>query len=290
MNLMKNRLFSNQLIYSLRNRFAKIHDNPIIVLGNQKSGTSVIAHLLADFGGLSKTIDIPPLWASVHGIEIMRGRIDFTDIVIRHRIYFSTELIKEPMMIFFANQVLEMFPRAKYAFVIRGPRDNIRSILNSRNVPGHLREMEERFIPGPPRNRMIVNAFIDASVWGGETENYIGVLAHRWNKAVDIYLRHQDRMILARYEDFMNDKCGFIIKIAEELGIPKKNDISQKVNIQYQPRGKERNVSWEEFFGRENLMCIERICGSRMRKFGYFCSHERIDEKKESKNDDSRNT
>jgi len=41
----------------------------VIVLGNQKSGTSAIAHLLADLTGLSKTIDLPrPIRADGHSL------------------------------------------------------------------------------------------------------------------------------------------------------------------------------------------------------------------------------
>ena len=57
--------YKKRLIGYLKDRFATINETPIIVLGNQKSGTSAIAHLLADYGGLSRTIDIPPLWVPV---------------------------------------------------------------------------------------------------------------------------------------------------------------------------------------------------------------------------------
>jgi len=76
-------------------------------------------------------------------------------------------------------------------------------------------------------------------------------------------------MTLAKYEDFMSDKCRYIAELAKQLGVPKRNNIDSKVDIQYQPRGKDRHVSWEEFFGKQNLKRIERICGTRMEKFGY---------------------
>ena len=52
----------------------------IIILGNPKSGTSVIAHLLADFGDLSKTIDIPPIWPPT-AVDIMLGRLSFNHFI-----------------------------------------------------------------------------------------------------------------------------------------------------------------------------------------------------------------
>ena len=51
----------------------------------------------------------------------MDGQIDFQDMVRRHRFYFSTELIKEPNMTFFADRVLTAFPQARYVFIVRDP-------------------------------------------------------------------------------------------------------------------------------------------------------------------------
>ncbi len=258
--------YKKRLVHYFKNRFAVVNENPIIVLGNQKSGTSAIAHLLADYGELSRTIDIPPLWVPVV-FKIMNGEIDFQDMVKRHRLYFSTELIKEPNMTFFTNRVLTAFPQARYVFIVRDPRDNIRSLLNRMKIPGNLAEINERAFTTAPLNRFRMT--LDASAWGGDkTENYIGALAHKWNKAVDNYLPYRDRMILVKYEDFLADKYGLIAKIAQQLHISEKANIRDKLDVQYQPAG-DRNVSREAFFGVGNLTRIERICSSRMKVFGY---------------------
>ncbi|MBI2471301.1 MAG: sulfotransferase [Planctomycetes bacterium] len=258
--------YKKRLICYLKSRFAVVNENPIIVLGNQKSGTSAIAHLLADFGGLSKTIDIPPLWVPVV-FDVMHGQIDFQDMVRRHRFYFSTDIIKEPNMTFFAGQVLKAFPKARYVFIVRDPRDNIRSLLNRMKIPGNIDEINEQAFSSVSLNRFRMT--LDASLWGGDkTENYIGALSHKWNKAVDNYLLYRDRMILAKYEDFLIDKYGFIAKLAKQLHIPEKANIRDRLDVQYQPRG-DRSISWEDFFCIENLTRIEHICSSRMKEFGY---------------------
>lgn len=258
--------YKKRLFCYIKSRFAAVNENPIIVLGNQKSGTSAIAHLLADFGGLSKTIDIPPLWVPVV-FEVMHGQIDFQDMVRRHRFYFSTDIIKEPNMTFFAGQVLKAFPKARYVFVVRDPRDNIRSLLNRMKIPGNIDEINEQVFSSVSLNRFRMT--LNASVWGGDkTENYIGTLSHKWNKAVDNYLLYRDRMILAKYEDFLADKYGFVVKLAKQLHIQEKANITDRLDVQYQPRGN-RSISWEDFFGIENLGRIEQICSSRMKEFGY---------------------
>lgn len=40
------------------------------------------------------------------------------------------------MMTFFSEQVVEHFPNTKYVFIARDPRNNIRSLLDSRDLPG----------------------------------------------------------------------------------------------------------------------------------------------------------
>ena len=256
--------YRKRLACYVKSWFATVNERPIVVLGNQKSGTSAIAHLLADFGGLSKIIDIPPLWSPVV-LKIMRGEIDFASIVKRRRFYFSTDLIKEPSMTFITDRVIARFPNARYIFIIRDPRDNIRSILNRINVPGHLPGLDGKAFKIKSSQRIM----LDPSTWGGnKTENYVEALAHKWNKAVDNYVFYRERMILAKYEEFLADKYGFKASLAKQLGISERVDIKDKLDVQYQPRG-DRNVLWKDFFGIENLMRLERICSARMKEFGY---------------------
>ncbi|MBN1666888.1 MAG: sulfotransferase [Anaerolineales bacterium] len=243
-----------------------LNETPIIVLGNQKSGTSVIAHLLADIGGLTKTIDIPPFWGK-RGKAIVMGQESFAAAVTRAKAYFRADLIKEPMFTFFAGQIVEYFPQAKYVFIVRDPRDNIRSLLNSRKLPGHLQELTTDHLETLSDNSIL----FDQEVWGGENENYVGVLAYRWNKAVDNYRKHAAHAILVRYEDFMLDKLAYIQELACKLDIPAVNNISKRLDLAYQPRGN-RNITWDVFFGVDNLQTIHRICGETMLELGYAIS------------------
>jgi hypothetical protein len=246
-----------------KNRFGPICEAPIIVLGNQKAGTSAIAHLLADYGGLSKTIDIPPLWQP-DVFKIMDGQMEFEHVVKRQRVHFSTDLIKEPNMTFFVEKVMQTFPKANFLFIVRDPRDNIRSHLNRMNIPGHFSQLPESYVSSEMR-RILFNA----STWGGdEAENYVCALARKWNKATDNYLAYRDRITLVKYEEFLHDKYGVIKKLAVELRVSKKSDISEKLNVQYQPRG-DRNSRLEDFFGAKNLVEIEEVCRSRMKELGY---------------------
>ena len=56
--------------------------------------------------------------------------------------------------------------------------------------------------------------------------------------------------------------------IALDLGFTIQTDISNYVNIQYQPKGN-AEIDLKEFFGAENYKIIERLCKENMKELGY---------------------
>ena len=237
---------------------AKVHPAPIFMLGHAKSGTTAIASLLAKVSGQSVTID-PMFRIDPEGYiqrQLLSGELKLAEIVEAYKFYFSTPINKDPKLTFFYEDLCQCFPQAKFIFVIRDPRDNIRSFLNRRGIPGNLDKIPE-----------------DKQQWIGNLppipgENYIEKLANRWNLAADTYLNHQDKFTLIRYEDFVADKVGTTQSLAEQVGLTPSHDIADYVNLQYQPSG-DRKVSWSEFFQADNLHLIETICGERMNCFDY---------------------
>ena len=234
----------------------------VIVLGNQKSGTTAIARLLAERCGLSATIDLPR-GLRRHGFALIRGETTFESFRNRHPELFDARLVKIPPLTFVSDQVAEAFPGARLVGVIRDPRDNLRSLLNRRKLSGSdarppwHRELMLR-LSGSPR--------YDRSVWGGET--WIESLAYRWVRAADALTSLGDRCKVVRYEDFARAKAATIDGLAGDLGLPPRADIASRLDHQFQPAG-DRKVSWVEFFGTENLERIESICADPMRRFGY---------------------
>jgi len=250
----------------VQNRLARINRQPLIFLGKGKSGTTAIAALFAEATGKTVALDIPALF--IDGIRpILLGRSDLSGVVARERLAFSHDIIKQPTLTWFYDELRDCFPDAKFVMIIRDPRDNIRSVLNRMEVPGDLADLSPemvRDIHGGWRWH-----FEEPWLLGLTGANYIELSANRWNLATDVYRSHSDQMLLVRYEDFMHDKVGSIAALAEQLGFPVVNDIAASSERQYQPQGKDRGKSWSEFFGPRNLEIIERICRSRMAEFDY---------------------
>lgn len=246
---------------------ATIKDNPIFILGNQKAGTSVITALLGEAIGLSYTIDIFCLY---QGLEeaLLRGDVSFEDVIERGRYYFSKDIIKDPSFTFFYDEISTYFPSSKRVFVLRDPRQNIRSILNRLQLPGDMDDLS------PSQWEMLKQNFpswylvLDGSLAGHKGKTYIETLALRCGKALQLYSQHKEDIIPIYYEKFNQDKIGAIQALSRQLGFDIKHPIELLKDKQFQPRG-DKDISMDSFFGASNLERIETICGESMLAVGY---------------------
>lgn len=233
----------------------------LFVFGNQKSGTTAIAALLGIYGGLSVTLDIIPF--RVTELEkLFSGTMAFERFVKRHRYEMSKDLIKEPWFTFLYDSVIRIFSLERAIFIVRDPRDNIRSILNRLDLRGDLDRIEDKDSIPPLWQKIVDNRWM-----GVPRDHYVESLAERWNMACKTYSSHRESLLLVRYEDFVKDKRGCIGELAEKLGISQQRDIEDMLDHQFQPSGAP-DREWNDFFGR-NLDRIERICGAHMTAFDY---------------------
>lgn len=245
-------------------RLARAHDEPVIFLGKEKSGTSAIAKLLGELTGKESIIDIPPIWGKPE-IRIRNGEAKFEDFVQRNQYYFSKPIIKEPGLSFFFPVVKRVFPKARFVLIVRSPFDNIRSVCNRLDIPGDLRDLSIADYCQIPKEWHLV---FDGVVNDCPSGNYICAQAHRWNIAADAYLKNPDDMLVVRYEDFVSDKLQFLECLARKLGWDPVCDISQRIDVSFQPPGKARTDLFS-FFGETNYGTIESVCRSRMLLLGY---------------------
>ncbi len=256
-------------------RTSRINPAPIIILGNKKSGTTAIAKLLGKATGKTVTSDVVFRIREKNFKERLYSRtVSFHDFIRKNRFYFSSDIIKDPNFTFFYDEILECFPEKKFIFIVRDPRDNIRSILNRLSIPGNLEVLDNCYIRSISQKdwKWTIEGRMP-SVLGN---TYIEKLANRWNLAVDTYIKNKDNIVLIRYEDFCKDKVGAIAQLARKVELEPIYDISSQVDVQYQPRGN-RNICWLDFFGADNLHRIENICKDKMKLFGYKLSKEQYD-------------
>lgn len=242
----------------------KINDNPIFLFGYQKAGTTAISVLFSEATGLSVTAELKKQLIKPQYKEVYQGDLGFDRFIEINKIDFSKEVIKENYLIFYFKQLIERFPNAKSVFIVRDPRDNIRSILNRLNLSGDQQKKSD--IKNLP---MVWRQFLD-NKWltGKESENYIEALAYSWQKAADIYKLYENNMILIRYEDFLKEKTKVINEICKTLECEIKKDITPLVDVKYNLAGN-KNVVWEKFYGMKNLDKINEICAEGMKFFNY---------------------
>ena len=239
------------------------HPCPVFVLGNQKSGTTAIAALLAAATGLRATLDFAGAWHPFIG-PLVRGDTDMDTFVRRNASAFSAPIIKEPNLTFVTDRLLQQFPRARTAFIVRNPWDNIRSILARVRLRGDL--------IAPTFTRRINGTW--RGILSGEDirlprDHYVATLARRWLRATDIARRAGSGSISIRYEDFCLAKAETVYALANSFDLPVTTQIEDMVDRAFQRRSGDVGQS-ADFFGPQNLARITDIVRSRAEEIGYL--------------------
>ncbi|MHA1273456.1 MAG: sulfotransferase domain-containing protein [Promethearchaeota archaeon] len=256
--------FRKKTLFRIKSMNVKPNEKPIIIFGNQKSGTTAIAALLGMYIEKDVTLDILPIWEIIDKIILKKSQ--FPNFVNTYSVLFSKHIIKEPWLTFIPSQVYSRFPKSKYILIVRDPRDNIRSILDKLNIPGN----KEKNPYGIRELKTGWKQVFMPELYHWKCNHYIEILSKRWNYAVSIPSNFRlQNIFIVRYEDFKMDKVNFIKNLANELGEKGKIDIKQLINYSFQPKGRNRDIPWQEFFGEKNLHRIENICENNMKKYNY---------------------
>ena len=258
---------TTQLDRVLKDLIAPPHAEPIFVVGHQKSGTTAIAALLAaaideDY---SHDMSYRRRWPDV--ADICNGRVPVRNLVKRARADFACAVIKDPDFTFIVPQLHAYFEKARFIFILRDPRDNIRSVLNWLAIPGNLARLCPEHL-ATLRNFPGWSRVLDPDVFGFTADHYIEVLAHRWCLALDRGTSVPNRLLIVKYEDFLREKSSFIGGLADWLGAPIRAGVAPIINRQFQPAG-QTNINLTEFYGQNNLARIMNVCASRMAPYGY---------------------
>ena len=199
---------------------------------------------MAELTNLSATIDLKNEFPIPTYPQVLQGQLPFAQFLQNYELDFSRDIVKEPNLTLLYPELVKSFPKAKFVFVLRDPRDNIRSILNRLKIPGNLSELNpEHCQKVTPAWDLIIN-----NHWLGlKGENYIEMLAARWNLMTDTFLNNREQMVLVRYEAFLKDKLGELTRLAKKLELTPVNDITHRLDVQFQKPGN-RDINWRDFF------------------------------------------
>jgi hypothetical protein len=251
-------------LQSARSLFASPFDHPVFVFGNQKSGTTAIAALLSRATGLSVTLDFPGA-REPHLSRLLRGELSIERFVAANGYPLSKAIVKEPSLTLVADKFMEYFGSSKAVFILRDPRTNIRSLLARLSIPGDLDtlSLQDVWLPNATWR-----SIVEGRDLGSGYTHYIDVLADRWNAMAAIYLKHPDKYVLLRYEDFLEDKVAAINSLASSLNLEIITDITPFVDVQYQVVSDKR-VGVRAFFGERNFSRIDTICSKYMDPLQY---------------------
>ena len=242
-----------------------LNRTPILMIGNQKAGTSAIAGLLGKATNSSATIDLLGELVRPSIPRVLAGEITLDQFLKHNAVDFSRDIVKDCHMTFLVDELTSFLPEAQTVFIVRAPQDNIRSILNRLGLEGTCKRVpREVYRHLGPGWRLV----LDGGSMGLSNSDVIETLAVRWARMAEIYLRSRDTMTLARYEDFVQDKVGFVSQLAERLNLDVVRDISEIVDQPFQRPGM-RNVIWKEFFGEENLALIEEVTRAQAEALDY---------------------
>jgi len=256
------------IVKKISSLFSKINQNPIFILGNQKSGTTVIANLLSQATSKSLTSDFQSAIShKTLQLELDFYLLRFADFIQDYKYEFSKDIIKEPFLSYYIDELINEFPKAKFILIIRDPFQNIRSILNRLNVPGNLEQIDfdnyKEIIKTP-----VWKLAMQSNMLGIYSSNYIESMANRWNYVVNSYFKHSNKIHLVKYEEFLRDKENFICELSKSMELAYVRDIKKNVDLQYQHKGNNK-INLNEFFGEVNYEIINRLCKENIKKLGY---------------------
>lgn len=258
---MNRSLDARRLAYELRrwmreerlSRRVDLSATPNFILGMQKSGTSAMAGLLALRTGVPVAIDLQREWRRSTIVKAAASSSAFERFVRRNATDFARPVVKEPGLTFVYERLLERWPSACVAIVVREPVATIRSVIERLGIPGDLpqlgRDQLER-VPQPWR------PVLDNRWLGVDCEHYIDQLAERWCLAAQLAIAREGGWFTARYEDFVADKIGMVDRMATHFDLPVVAEIDAFLDRPFQPRGARRDP--EEVFGPNLERIVQR--------------------------------
>ena len=256
---------------------------PIILLGNFRSGTTLLHKLISTHPDVVALYEPVGLWlyADPGRSHDEFGEKDATDQVKR---YIRNEFLKyqqqhenrlivekTPHNILRIPYVRAIFPEAHFLYIVRNPLSFVSSVELKWQQPAtrkrivkrlkstpvtQLHHYLQRFLNQQWNNRILGRKYL--SIWGPrykgiqedlKTENLMTVIARQWSRASskaerDLALFEDGQVLRLRYEDFVQDPISHMERLCTHCGLQMTNDMAKTTKEIVKT---DRKLKWQRF-------------------------------------------
>ncbi|MCF2947747.1 sulfotransferase [Paraglaciecola aquimarina] len=234
-------------------------NNPIFLLGTQRSGTTLLTRILSTHPKLYIQNELPMegMFDGEITQEIMLARI-VNKISSMHKVELpmedSSELIwgwKDPLLTYKLEELSNCFSDSKYVLIIRDARGVVNSYMDNR--------------------------------WGLGTTAYTGAL--RWKHEVALQLAFADKMkdkcLVLRYEDLVQDLPSTLKSLCQFIGVEYSSemlDFHQR-KLEFRENRENRNTAkpadpsnigkWRQTLTKREIALVEHVAAEEMHSMKY---------------------
>lgn len=168
-----------------------------------------------------------------------------------------------PRNIFYAKQLLDLYPNARFLHIVRDPR----AVLASQKNRWKLRRLGAEHLPLSEmlRNRVNYHPLTMAKLWARATEEAV-------------HLEDHPRFLILRFEDLAAGPVASAARICHFLGLKFEQDMLEiprwgSSNIEHSTEAKgissEVVDRWRKSLSRSETFICEKSCHLLMQRFGY---------------------
>ena len=278
---------------------------PIILLGNTRSGTTIVQNLVAAHPDVASWYEPRTLWLYADPGRA-HDEFDENDATPRVKHYIRRRFLefqreqgdrvvmeKTPANILKIPYVQSIFPEATYLFIVRDPFSFISSVeskwrfrpIGKKGTRRRLRSTPisqwhhyaGRFVRDKYLRRFMKREYL--SLWGPRYEgiqrdlkahDLLTVIARQWSvgsrKAEEALAAFgRDRVLRLRYEDFVAEPVSHLERICAHSGLEMTGEMEKAANASVD---RDRQLKWQRFEPRELSRIVPEI-EAEMRRHGY---------------------
>ncbi|HLF28447.1 MAG TPA: sulfotransferase [Anaerolineae bacterium] len=278
---------------------------PIIILGNTRSGTTIVQRVIATHPDIVEWYEPRTLWLYADPGR-RHDEFDERDATDKVKRYIREQFLKyqkqhgncvvmekTPANILKIPYVRAIFPEATYLFMVRNPFSFISSVemkwqantVSSKGIGRRLRSTPiiqlhhyaSRLIMQHLEKRVLRRKYL--SLWGPryqgmdqdlKTHDLLTVIARQWSvcssQAEQALARFDTGQVLRlRYEDFVADPISDLERICAHCGLAMTPDMVKAANEWVKP---DRQLKWQRFDPRDLARILPEI-SDEMQRHGY---------------------